>query len=362
MVKALSKQHYIIPIFVPDLGCPHQCVFCNQKKITGQEKAPNQEEVRQKISEYLETIPKHAGITTEVAFYGGSFTAVDKELQKELLTPAYQYLSSGEIDSIRISTRPDAITEDIMSLLSSYGVDTVELGVQSMDDEVLAIAGRGHTSRDVLRATAMIKSWGLKLGFQIIVGLPGDNPQKEYESATELISLNPDIVRIYPCLVLKNTKLEKMYLRGEYTPLDFKEAVVRAANLLLMFEKANINVIRIGLQPSEQISLEGDVLAGPYHPSFREIVESLLALRVMQQMLKTLGVNRATSLTVAVSERDVSVVRGNRGINVQTLKEFYGINEFKTVTDSSLKRGSIKIISVDGQEMNKTMHRTELPE
>jgi len=168
----MSKSCYIIPVFVPDLGCPHRCVFCNQKRITGKTGVPTAEQVRETIAGYLATMPGGRAITKEVAFYGGSFTAVDRGLQKELLAPAYRYLAEGKIDNIRVSTRPDAITDDGLALLSAYGVGTVELGVQSMDDEVLWKSGRGHTSRDVLRAAALVRTWGLELGMQMMIGLP----------------------------------------------------------------------------------------------------------------------------------------------------------------------------------------------
>lgn len=362
MVKTLRKKHYIIPVFVPDLGCPHQCVFCNQKKITGQEEVPSQDEVRLKITQYLQTIPKAPDITIEVAFYGGSFTAVDLDVQKDLLKAAYEFLCRGEIGSIRISTRPDAISEPIMAMLSSYGVETIELGVQSMKDDVLFHAGRGHTSRDVLRAAAMIKSWGMKLGFQLILGLPGDSAAGAHETTLELIALKPDLIRIYPCLVLKDTPLKKLYETGQYTPISLEEAVSVSADLLLLFEKEGIQVIRIGLQPSEQISEQGDIIAGPFHPAFRELVESQLALRLLEYMLKhILKIQSAQSLTVAVGDQDISVVRGNKGMNGFALKKFFGIEAFKTLSDSSVKRGAIRIMDIDGQPFHLEMHRTELP-
>lgn len=362
MVNPKNKSHYIIPVFVPDLGCPHQCVFCNQKKITGQSEVPTGNDVNNKILEYLKTIPKADGITREVAFYGGSFTAVELNLQRELLAPAYRFMASGEIDKIRVSTRPDSLDENRLALLSSFGVQTVEIGVQSMDDGVLAKAGRGHTSRDVVRAAALIKEWGMELGFQLIVGLPEDSEEKETNSALELIGLKPDIARIYPCLVLKGTRLAELYETGEYVPLTLDQAVQRSKKLLVMFENAGIHVIRIGLQPSDQISLDGEVIAGPYHPAFRELVESSLARDLLEYLLAgTLDVEHTHSVEVAVPEQDVSVVRGHKGSNVEYLEEKYRITEFKTTVDNSLKRGSIKLISVDGKRFNTCIDRRKLP-
>lgn len=362
MVKCMGKTHYIIPVFVPDLGCPHQCVFCNQKKITGSLEVPTKKDVAGKIADYLQSIPRKPGIVREVAFYGGSFTAVSHDLQAELLKPAYQCKYNGEIDKIRISTRPDAISEDIMVLLSAYGVDIVELGVQSMDDEVLWLAGRGHSSRDVLRASAMIKSWGMTLGLQLMVGLPGGTGNREITTAAEVIALKPDFFRIYPCLVLKDTPLADLYLNGKYQPLSVEKAVERCKLLLVMFEKAGIPVIRIGLQPSEQISLTGDVIAGPYHPAFRELVEAAVARDQLEYLLQIqLGITKAYRVELSVPATEVSIVRGHKGSNVQYFREKYGISEFITIPDPDLKPDTLKLQSVDGAAYNRLVTRHDLP-
>ncbi len=357
----MNKSHYIIPVFVPDLGCPHRCVFCNQKKITGLEQVPDNREVNRKIESYLETMPKGDGIVREVAFYGGSFTAVDKDLQKELLKPAYEFMVKGDINSIRVSTRPDAISEDILVLLSGYGVSTVELGVQSMDDEVLWKSGRGHTSRDVLRAAALLRSWGFCMGLQMMIGLPGAAEEADLYTASELTALAPDMVRIYPCLVLKGTHLEEMYFKGEYLPLELGEAVQRCKKLLVMFEKEGINVIRIGLQPSEQINLSGDVIAGPYHPAFRELVESAAARDMLEHLLMVVaGISHAREIVVEVPQQDISVVRGHSAGNVKYLAQKIGLERLITKPNSVLARGSIKVVGIDGQKVCYQMHRTEL--
>jgi len=362
MVTRMGKTHYIIPIFVPDLGCPHQCVFCNQKKITGLHDIPNAQKVEEIIAQYLDTIPMDSGITKEVAFYGGSFTAVDPTLQKKLLSPAYQALTNGQVNGIRVSTRPDAVSEEVMSLLSAYGVNTIELGVQSMDDTVLAMSGRGHTSRDVLRATVFTKSWGMNLGFQMMVGLPGDTEEKDINTAYELIALKPDLIRIYPCLVLRDTPLADLYKSGNYLPLTVVEAVGRCKKLLLVFEKMGINIIRIGLQPSEQINLTGDVIAGPYHPAFRELVESSLALDQVEYLLAVrAGMKAANKLVLDVPEEDISITRGHKADNVGYFRKKYGVTEFITNIDKMLPRGSVKLVSADDREFGITVTRLELP-
>ena len=358
----MSKSHYIIPVFVPDLGCPHRCVFCNQKRITGINDLPSADEVRHKIETYLQTMPQKPEITKEVAFYGGSFTAVDPVLQETFLKEAYKFLADGKINGIRISTRPDAVSENIMAMLSKYGVDTVELGVQSMDDEVLWQSGRGHSSRDVLRASAIIKAWGKKLGHQVMVGLPESSESKEIHTALELISLQPDFVRIYPCLVLKDTPLAEMFSKGKYMPLTVEQAVARCKTLLLMFDKAGISVIRIGLQPSEQINLTNDVLAGPFHPAFRELVESAVAREMVEYLLRNrVNLKEAKRLEISVPITGVSTVRGHKGSNVNYFKKKYGITDYITNPEPGLTPGSIRLTGIDGYKCNYLIGKKDIP-
>ena len=221
----MSNKHYIIPIFISHIGCPHQCVFCNQDKIAKEvENEVTAKEVRETLNEYLDTID-HNNSTVEVSFFGGTFTAIDVNKQKELLAVAKEYKDNGLIDKIRMSTRPDAINEYILSYLKDYSVDIIELGVQSLDEEILKLSGRGHTVKDVEKASKLIKEYGFTLGHQIMPGLPGDNFDKDIETAKKSIEMKPDICRIYPSLVIKDTPMEKMYERGEYNPYSLEEAV-----------------------------------------------------------------------------------------------------------------------------------------
>lgn len=350
----MAKKHYVIPIFVPDLGCPHQCVFCNQKKITGQAAVPDATEVQRKITEFLPHIPKAEDITVEVAFYGGSFTAVAPELQKELLRPAFEALGRGQINHIRVSTRPDAINEDILTILSSYNVSIIELGVQSMDETVLIQANRGHTSRDVLRAVSLIKSWGFTLGLQLMVGLPGDSRELAVRTCGEIIALRPDFIRIYPCLVLRGTELEEKYLQGDYMPWSLEDAVEVCKNLLIRFAKAGIPVIRIGLQPSEEISWSGDVKTGPYHPAFRELVESAVAREQMAQLLAkaSLQVGKVQQASFLVPATDLSIVKGQKNSNVEYFRQNYGIDAFTVSTADNGERGFIILYRANDLELN----------
>ena len=245
-MKNTDKQ-YIIPIFVPHLGCPNDCIFCNQKSISGKTKQVTKDEVAKTIEYYLENI-KEENAYKEVAFFGGSFTGIDIELQEELLSSAYEYVEQKKIDSIRISTRPDYINKEVLKRLKKYKVKTIELGVQSTNDYILKRAGRGHTFDDVKKASKLIRRSGFKLGHQMMVGLPESTRLDELNTAKELIKLKPKMVRIYPVLIIKNTKLEKEYEEGTYIPITLNQAVETCKELVYMFNKKKIDVIRIGLQ------------------------------------------------------------------------------------------------------------------
>lgn len=268
------KKQLIIPIFIPQHGCPHQCVFCNQSRITGEEKLPDPNAVSSTVRTYLNTWK--GGGRKEIAFYGGSFTGLDKGIQEGFLSSACGFISDGLIDSIRVSTRPDYITDEGLSLLKKYKVETVELGAQSMVDEVLRLSGRGHTAKDTIAAVTLLKKHGFKAGLQIMPGLPGDTRDTMLHTAAKTIELQPDFVRIYPTLVIRDTPLEKMYLFGSYNPWSLTEMADICKKLVSLFNAKGIPIIRLGLQPTE--ILEQNVLAGPYHPSFRELVDKGLTI------------------------------------------------------------------------------------
>jgi histone acetyltransferase (RNA polymerase elongator complex component) len=261
----------IIPIFVPHKGCPNQCSFCNQKHITGQLLETTPKMAEDIIKKYLTTIDTDR-FHTEIAFYGGSFTAIDIDYQTSLLKIAYKYVQTGQIKGIRLSTRPDAIDYEILDNLKKYGVTEIELGVQSMCEDVLELNKRGHSAEHVKDAVSKIREYGFSLGLQMMVGLIGDTYEKSIYTANEICKLKPDFVRIYPTLVFNNTDLADMYYRGEYKPLSTDEAVIICKELLDLFEKRNgIKVIRLGLLMNETEAKE-NFIAGPYHPRFRELV------------------------------------------------------------------------------------------
>ena len=267
-LKKIKKKQLVIPIFIPFGGCEHQCVFCNQDNITGESGMPSTSEVKETIELYLSTW-KGIG-RKEVAFYGGSFTALKKEVQTEYLKTASVYVSDGRLDGIRFSTRPDCISEEIVDFVSSYGVDIIELGVQSMDDNVLKLSGRGHSGADVINASKIIKDKGITLGLQIMPGLPGDSREAIFETARTVASINPSFVRVYPTLVIRDTPLFKLYERGDYIPWSIEDMVEVCREIRDIFEAQDIKIIRMGLQPTED--LEETLVAGPYHPAFRDLV------------------------------------------------------------------------------------------
>lgn len=322
----MSKTYHIIPIFVPHRGCPHDCVFCNQRKITGLSTEITDKDVDDTIKEYLKTIPK-SNKKLEVAFFGGSFTGIDIKVQKELLDVAKEYKEKGLIDNIRLSTRPDYIDKEILDILKGKKVDTIELGVQSLDKDVLEKSNRGHTIEDVINASNLIKRYGFNLGLQMMVGLPGDTVEKSINTAKQIISLSPDFVRIYPTLVVKDTHLENMYLDRNYKSLTLEEGVFVSSILLMLFKVNDIGVIRIGLQPTDNISLNKDLVAGPFHPSFRQMVESELYRIVIDKFMSE---NTITNdIIIEVNNSIVSNIIGQKKKNKSYLKKKYNIKNFK---------------------------------
>mgnify|MGYP000112854989 FL=1 len=338
------KKEYIIPIFVPHLGCPNDCTFCNQKKISGQTKNVKAEDVKNTIEYYLNNF-KDDNKYVEVAFFGGSFTAIEESKQEELLKLAYEYVKEGKVGSIRISTRPDYINKEILKRLKKYNVKTIELGVQSSNNYILQKAGRGHTFEDVKKASKLIRKNGFILGHQMMVGLPESTRQDEINTAKDLIKLKPKIVRIYPVLVIKGTQLEKDYESGEYTPLTVEQAVETAKDLLVLFNKKKINVIRIGLQNTNEItdpnSKKSQVVAGPYHPAFRQLVESRLWYDNIANEIKKVNSN-VTHIQIDVNPSDINNAVGHKRINIEKINDTYN-TDLKINPNSKIKKGKLKI-------------------
>ena len=338
------KHQYIIPIFVPHLGCPNDCIFCNQKSISGQKKNMTKEEAKKIIDNYLENV-KDDEAQIEIAFFGGSFTAIEEKLQNELLELAYEYIKEGKVESIRISTRPDCINKDILKRLKKYKVKTIELGVQSSNDYILERANRGHTFADVKKASKLIRFYGFKLGHQMMVGLPESTRIDEINTAKALIKLKPKMVRIYPVLVVKNTKLEQEYKEGIYEPLPLPQAIETCKELVRMFADKKIDIIRVGLQSTDEIAdpskEKSEVVAGPYHPAFRQLVESAMWYDAIVGKIKKLNV-KVKEVEVKVNPIDANNVIGHKKENVKKLKEIYDV-DLILKQDESIKQGKSKI-------------------
>lgn len=266
------KKHAIIPVFISHRGCPNDCVFCNQKRITARSGDVTAADARRTIEEHLSTLEKMNLETVELAFFGGSFTGIPLEEQCAFLSLAKEYKDAGRIDKIHLSTRPDYINREILDNLKAYGVDVIELGVQSFDEEVLALSGRGHDARVVFESSALIKDYGFTLGIQLMVGLPGDTLEKCIFSARQTVRIAPAIARIYPTVVLRDTVLHDRMLAGLYTPLSEEEAVLRSKAMYEILDDAGINIIRVGLKSSDIMASET-----AFHPAFRQLVEGRIA-------------------------------------------------------------------------------------
>ena len=396
-LKSLFVKHYTIPIFIPELACPNQCVFCNQRSISGCQHQPEPEEVHEIIRQHLKTIPD-ANTHIEIGFFGGSFTGIEPELQEKYLAVANEYLkptwstvvgsdrsgdgksifrfknnthpgqaevesqfppetkSSKRIQGIRLSTRPDYIDETVLKRLRCYGVTTIELGAQSLDDEVLLLSGRGHTVADVERASAMILAAGFSLGLQMMTGLPGDTPEKSQQTARRILELGAGCTRIYPTLVIRGTELEQRWRNGDYQPQSLGEAVELCANLLHIFRQGGVDVIRVGLHPSEGILDGSELLAGPFHPSFRELVETF---EWKQKLLIVIDQYPAGSdITIPVPTDELRYAIGHGSSNRKMLEKHFAKVNFSLVGEDEAIMPLIitdKRLPLPGKNALKTM-------
>lgn len=307
----MTPSHSNISIFVPHIGCPNMCSFCNQRHITGTFKAPREEDVDKAVETALNSKnydPKNG----EIAFFGGSFTAINRQYMTALLKAASRHIDEGKACGIRISTRPDAINDEILSLLKKYNVTSIELGAQSLNETVLKKNNRGHTAQDVVRSSLLIKEYGFSLGLQMMTGLYGDTDERSLKTAADIIKLKPDTVRIYPTIVLKDTYLAALYADGFYKPQSLEDAVNLAVKLLEMFERSDIKVIRLGLHSIEPDSY----LAGPWHPAFSELCYSEMFFKRVKDKLCEAG-----NYIIYVNPSDVSKMTGQKRINIKKLAQ-----------------------------------------
>lgn len=324
----------IIPIFIPHEGCPHSCIFCNQNSISGSSiQRVTPVEVTETIATWLDRYLVKQAHPVQVAFYGGSFTGLEPQRQQELLDAVTPFMDQGRVHQVRLSTRPDYIDQDKLDLLKKFRVDIVELGVQSLDDTVLRYSGRGHSKEDVYTAVDSLKKGSFQVGMQLMLGLPGQTFRSLRQTVRQTILLQPDFVRIYPVLVVKGSGLEKAYQKGVYTPLSLGKAVLQAAYMKKNFDREGIRVIRMGLQPGD--SLEHSLLAGPYHPSFGEMVLSRLMLKQTRALLQ--GQKDAYPALV-INSKDMSIFKGIRSVNMYRLSELGMLDWFTLQTDDSQPR------------------------
>lgn len=307
-------KHSNISIFIPHVGCPHMCSFCDQRTISGAQHLPDGNEVREICGRALSEVksPENA----EIAFFGGSFTAIPRDYMLELLEAAHGFVGEGKFRGIRCSTRPDCIDSEVLGILKEYGVTAIELGAQSMCDEVLAANERGHTAEDVRQASSLIRENGFELGLQMMTGLYGSTPERDRASAAEIIAIHPDTVRIYPVVVLKGTMLAELYAEGVYRPVPFDGMTELCAELMEAFTNAGISVIKCGLHASEFV--EHDMVAGYYHPAFREICEMHIYRKRIAELLAGMS---SGGFRIAVGSRHISKAVGQKKANIIYFRE-----------------------------------------
>lgn len=341
----MSKLN-IIPVFVPHYGCPNDCIFCNQRKITNQDYIKDYEDTKNSIEEYLNYFSNKDN-ETQIAFYGGSFTGLPMDVMKEFLSIGKSFIDRGVVNSLRLSTRPDYIDENILKILKAYGVSTIELGVQSLVDEVLIANQRNHLSDVVYKSSKLIKEFGFRLGLQQMLGLYKSDMEMDLYTADEFIKIGPEFVRVYPTLVIKDSFLEKLYLDGKYKPYSLDETIKLCKDIYCKFYKSGIDVIRIGLQPTDNITFGKDVVAGPFHPSIRQLTIQELYKDAMDEVLRNFI---RQDVDVYVKNSELNYLVGNKGTNKKYLMEKYKIKKFRvhgTNIDRIKIQSSIDTVDLD---------------
>ncbi len=335
----LSKlKRGIIPIFIPHLGCPHLCTFCNQKKISSTSKIADRDETIARVREYKNHSPH---MDFDLAFYGGSFTSIDEEKQEYYLQTAAYLKEKKMVSKIRFSTRPDAISHEVLERAKKYKVDIIELGIQSMDDEILLQAERGHKAEDSLKAIALIRDYNFSLGLQIMPGLKGDKRQTIEDTFLKVRDLKPDFVRIYPTLVIRGTKLAQEYLAGSYQPFALEEMVDLVASAYTSFTEAGIKVIRMGLQDSENLHEDKDLIAGPWHPAFGEMVFARIYEKELRKIIEEKKPLAGSDFIIRINPGEESKVRGQKNKNIKELEEEFKI-KLKIEKDFGIEKGKIE--------------------
>ena len=339
---ASRARPFIIPIFLPHAGCPHRCVFCNQVSISGKaQEAVPPDVTRGQIREFLK-YKTESRKPAQIAFFGGNFLGLKPEEIRFWLALADEFISRGLVDGIRFSTRPDTIDAARLNILDNYPVSIVELGVQSMDDDVLALAERGHTASDTVRAVKALKRRRLGIGLQMMVGLPGDSDARSLVTARKIADLEPDCARVYPTVVVENSRLAHWFKKGEYQPLSLEAAVRLGKKGYLIFQREGIAVIRMGLQATEDLEGGATVLAGPYHPAFGHMVHSEIFYDKVAAAIESAG-STTGALSILVNPRSISKMRGLSNSNIKKLKKQFGFYSVDVLPDNSLTEEEVGI-------------------
>ena len=339
----VDEKPLIVPIFIPNQGCPHRCVFCDQEKITSQPaRAMNGQTVRELLDQARRSGSFSEERHREVAFYGGTFASLPEGTIRELLGAVAPYLQERIFHSVRVSTRPDSLDGKKAALLKALGVSTVELGSQSMDDEVLRMTRRGHTAGDTEKAADLLREHGFNLGVQLMPGLPGDSAERFDATVQKVIRLKPDMVRLYPVVVLRGTVLAKWFEKGTYQPLTLEEAVRICAGSCLDFEEARIPVIRIGLMTSPSLREKGEIVGGPWHESFGHLVRSEIYQKRIEAFLP--GPGEAKKISIRIPSKDISLLRGHRNEGIRRIEERTQAVIEEILSDDSLPSGRIAVV------------------
>jgi histone acetyltransferase (RNA polymerase elongator complex component) len=337
----MNRHHhhkpYVIPVFIPHAGCPHQCLYCDQTRTTNRGRAlPTPSQVHAQIDRFL-GYRRDPGRWTEIAFFGGNFLGLAPRHIERLLAAADPYIRTGRVQGIRFSTRPDTIDANRLALIGNYPVSTVEIGAQSMNAHVLMLSRRGHSPEDTVKAMKLLKNKALRIGLQTMVGLPGESEPAAMAGAQQVADLGPDFVRIYPCLVLRGSPLERWYSQGRYVPLSLENSVSLVKRIYRLMRARGIAVIRMGLQPTTELAAGAGVLAGPFHPAFGDLVHSALWMDALRRTLSSHEFN-GCELTIEVHPASNSRIRGHRNSNLRQLRQLYHLPRVQTLPNDRLPR------------------------
>lgn len=336
----------MIPVFIPHIGCPCECVFCDQNRITARSGAPTEEEVRRIIDERLPTLEGRGLECIEIAFFGGSFTAIPQTMQEMYLGIAKEYKDKGLVDEIRMSTRPDCIDEPELDLLSAYSVDSIELGAQSFSDRVLALSKRGHKAEAIYKASRLIKERGFRLGLQLMIGLPGDDKETALFSAREAASLRPETARLYPTAVLPGTELADMMRAGSFTPMDEETMLDITTDMYRILMENGITILRVGLKSTDLVTNSAD-LSGDYHPAFRQLIEGRIAMAEMKELLRERGISPHEAVSGKIvfrsNEKWFPPMIGHKACNKKEFEELLGAGRVSFEKDDDLPDGKFSL-------------------